>query len=108
MAAGEIENYTEKLRTAGLDTSRADEELLGIVSSAEDAASRASTAAGPDKFGSKFRDGPEGFDNVMDSINDATRNIATSFRRMSRGQYKAADAFDKGEQAGTENFDRLV
>ncbi|WP_157129219.1 hypothetical protein [Nocardia amamiensis] len=108
MAAGEIENYTEKLRTAGLDTSMADEALLGLVTDAEDAADRASIAAGPDKFGSKFRDGPEGFDNVMDSINEATRNIATSFRRMSRGQYQAADAIDVGEQAGTENFDRLV
>ncbi|WP_330233018.1 hypothetical protein OHA40_11375 [Nocardia sp. NBC_00508] len=108
MAADEIETYTEKLRTAGADTSKADEDLLSIVAAAEGAATRASIAAGPDKFGSKFRDGKEGFDNTMDSINDGTRNIATSFRRMSRGQYQAADAIDAKQQAATENFDRLV
>ncbi|MEU7631999.1 hypothetical protein AB0C34_18715 [Nocardia sp. NPDC049220] len=106
MAADDIEAYTEKLRIAGSDTSQADVDLLGIVTGAERAATQASIAAGSDKYGSKFRDGSEGFDDAMASINDGTRNIATSFRRMSQGQYQAADGMHAAEQAAAESFGR--
>lgn len=108
MAVGEVEVLTGKLRAAGVDVAKVRDDLLGIVAAAEGAARRASVAAGPDKFGSRFRDGEQGFDNTMTGISEGGRSAAASFKEMSQGLHDAAGVLDRVEQVSAEDFDRLT
>ncbi|MBF6211560.1 hypothetical protein IU433_19145 [Nocardia puris] len=102
--AERFESYEEKLRTAGLDTGKVDETMRGLVNAANTAVSVGPAAWGPDKFGSKFADGPDGFLSSMEKVVTGTTKMAGSFKSMSDGQYRAADAVQNYERASSENF----
>lgn len=102
--AGRFENYEEKLRTAGQDTGTVHRTVSRLAAAVDTAMSVGPAAWGPDKFGSEFADGPDGFVASMKNMTKGTKNMAESFESMSDGQYRAADAVQSYEQASTENF----
>lgn len=104
--AERFESYEEKLRIAGQDTAAVDRTVRQLAAKVTSAMSVGSAAWGPDKFGTQFADGPDGFVASMDKIVTGTERMAASFRSMSDGQYRAADAVQNYEQASAENFGR--
>ncbi|MET8648682.1 MULTISPECIES: hypothetical protein [Nocardia] len=104
---GRFENYEEKFRTAGSDTGKVHDTVSRLANAVHTAMAVGPAAWGPDKFGSKFADGPEGFRTSMTNMVTGTENMAGSFRSMSEGQYRAADAVQRQEQASREGFEQI-
>ncbi|MFD0365959.1 hypothetical protein ACFQZZ_31355 [Nocardia sp. GCM10030253] len=104
---GRFENYEEKFRAAGEDTAKVHRSLTRLITAVNSAMSVGSTAWGPDKFGSKFADGPEGFVQSMANMVGGTQNMADSFANMSEGQYRSAETVKRHEQASEDGFEQV-
>ncbi|MEV0707496.1 MULTISPECIES: hypothetical protein [Nocardia] len=104
MGNSEVEVYTEKLRRSGDANGEAHEVLAAVADDARRATAAGSVAWGPDKFGAKFAEGPKGFLAQLSNVLGGTENMSGSFHEIAGGQYGAATALERNEQASTDNF----
>ncbi|MGQ4597242.1 hypothetical protein [Nocardia sp. R6R-6] len=103
------ENYSEKLRTAGYETEKVRARLANISGRVQDQLSTLLSVIGSDDFGSKYiqGNGSPGLAERLQGAVDGTSTMAESWANLSNGQYEAAVAAERNEDAARQLIEQV-
>ncbi|MCP2277029.1 hypothetical protein ACFYT3_19745 [Nocardia amikacinitolerans] len=103
------ETYSEKLRTAGYETDKVRARLENISGRVQDQLSTLLSVIGSDNFGSQYvkGNGSPGLTERLQGAVDGTSTMAESWANLSKGQYEAAVAADRNEEAARQAIEQV-
>ncbi|WP_068067814.1 hypothetical protein [Nocardia xishanensis] len=103
------ECYSEKLRSAGNETDKVRARLESISGRVQDQLNTLLAVIGSDNFGSQYvkGNGSPGLKDRLQGAVDGTSTMAQSWANLSKGQYEAAVAAERNEDAARQMIEQV-
>lgn len=103
----EVLKFADRIRAAGGDVSQLVPVLEKLDQMVQDATANRVEACGWDDFGSKFLEGPQGFDAKMATIGGNRQTLTDNSGRASDRVYEAAQASVNDEDTSEGEMDTI-